>query len=443
MSQFKKLFVLILVGLLAGCQPDNRMMTNTQQGAITEYGLAKAIPEEVGLSSERLKHINKVMQGYVDENKLAGLITMVARRGKVAHFECFGMMDIESNKPMQPDTIFRIYCMVKPITSVSVMMLYEEGHFQLDDPVSKFIPEFKKVKVFVKKTEAGIELADLEREITIRDLLTHTSGLAAEGWTKDTPVDEMYQEAEIATRWDETLEEKVGRLVKLPLAHQPGSVWRYSISTDVLGYVVEVISGMSLDAFLEQRIFKPLGMEDTGFYVPKEKMGRFAALYRAGEEGGLERTDMPEWGDFSKRPRFLSGGGALVSTASDYMRFAQMLLNGGELDGTRLLSRKTVELMTTNHLPNGLIPISIGSGKLEYVIKGYGWGLGSAVLTDVVQSEVLGSEGEYMWGGGANTFFWVDPKEELIALLMTQFIPVGYYPIERQFKVLTYQTIVD
>jgi CubicO group peptidase (beta-lactamase class C family) len=433
MSRLAKFVVPLLAGLLVSCQSSSPRETCTQWGAISECGLAKGKPEEVGLSTERLQRINKVMQSYVDENKLVGLATMVARRGKVAHFECFGMMDKKLNKAMRPDTIFRIYSMSKPITSVAVMMLYEEGHFQLNDPVSKFIPEFKDVKVFVKKSEEGVELTEPERKITIRDLLTHTSGLAY-GLNKDTAVDEMYQEEKML-KWDETLEEKVRRLVKLPLANQPGSTWRYSISVDVLGYLVEVVSGKRFDVLLEEGIFGPLGMEDTGFYVPEEKIDRFAELYKHGKEDGLERDDTLYWGNFTKRPRFLSGGGGLVSTASDYIRFCQMMLNGGELEGTRLLGRKTVELMTANHLPKELI--SQGS-----MTKGHGFGLGFGVLMDVAQSEVLGSEGEYMWGGAASTGFWIDPEEELIGILMTQFMPYNGR-FTREFKVLTYQSVVD
>ena len=433
MSRFSKFMVLLLAGLLVSCQSVSRPITWAQQGAISACGLAKSEPEEVGISSERLRRINKVMQGYVDENKVAGLVTMVARRGKVAHFASLGTMDIESNKAMRPDTIFRIYSMSKPITSVAVMMLYEEGHFQLNDPVSKFIPEFKEVKVFVKKSEGGVEVAELKRQITIRDLLTHTSGLAY-GLSKDTAVDEMYQEEKML-KWDETLEEKVRRLVKLPLANQPGSTWRYSIGTDVLGYLVEVVSGKGFDVFLEERIFGPLRMEDTGFYVPGDKIGRFAELYNGGKNEGLERDHTLYWGDFTKRPRFLSGGGGLVSTAGDYMRFCQMMLNGGELGGRRLLGRKTVELMTANHLSSELI----SQGNMT---KGYGFGLGFGVLMDVAQSEELGSEGEYTWGGAASTGFWIDPEEELIGILMTQFIPyTGRFT--QEFKVLTYQAIVD
>jgi CubicO group peptidase (beta-lactamase class C family) len=433
MWRFNKFLVLLLAGLLVSCQTVTPQQLKTQQEVTAGRCLVKVKPEEVGLSSERLKRINKVMQGYVDEDKLSGLVTMVARRGKIAHFECFGLMDKESNKPMQPDTIFRIYSMSKPITSVAVMMLYEEGHFQLNDPVSKFIPEFKNVKVFVKKTDTGIEVADTKRQITIRDLLVHISGLAY-GLGKDTVVDEMYQKEKML-KWDETLEEKVQRLVKLPLANQPGSTWRYSISVDVLGYLVEVISDKRLDVFLEERIFKPLGMEDTGFYVPVEKIDRFATIYKAAEADSFGPDDTLFWGDFSKLPRFLSGGGGLVSTANDYMRFCQMLLNGGELDGVRLLSRKTVELMTANHLTDELIH----EGNMT---DGYGFGLGFGVLLDVAQSESLGSEGEYTWGGAASTGFWIDPEEELIGILMTQLMPYNGR-FTKEFKVLSYQAIVD
>lgn len=400
-------------------------------------------PEEVGVSSARLNRIGKAMQSYVDERKLAGLITMIARRGQVLHFECFGMMDIEADKSMQPDTIFRIHSMTKPITSVAVMMLYEQGDFQLEDPVSRFIPGFKDVGVFVNATESGIELAELEQEVTMQDLLTHTSGLVygdPEGSPVEAVVWQADREAEKVTP-DETLEEWIQRLVRLPLAHQPGTKFHYGLSTDVLGYVVEVISGVAFDAFLEQRIFVPLGIVDTGFYVPQEKIGRLAAMYGPAEGGSLQVVDAPETSEYSKPKRFLSGGGGLVSTASDYMRFAQMLLNGGELNGVRLLSRETVELMTMNHLSDELIPIQLD--PLTSYLKGHGFGLGFAVITNVAQSGMLGSEGAFWWGGAANTFFWVDPREKLIGLIMPQFMAVAHYPIQREFQELCYQAIVD
>jgi CubicO group peptidase (beta-lactamase class C family) len=397
-------------------------------------------PEAVGLSSARLDRLRDHMQRYVDQHKLAGLITMVARHGQVVHAECFGMMDLEANKPMQLDTIFRLYSMTKPITSVAVMILYEEGHFQLYDSVSRYIPEFKDLKVFVEATEAGIELAEAEREITIRDLLTHTAGLTYD-FLEGSAVGAMYREAELF-RPDQSLQDMIRKLAKLPLVLQPGRAWRYSVAFDVLGYLVEVISGMPFESFLEQRIFRPLGMVDTAFYVPQEKLGRLAAMYGPAEEGGLKLIEAPATSPFAEPPRLASGGGGLVGTASDYMRFAQMLLNGGELDNTRLLSRKSIELMITNHLSQHLIPFALVKGA-EIYTKGYGYGLGFGVLMDVAQSETVGSVGEFEWGGAASTSFWVDPNEELIGLLMPQFQPVLYYPIDRQFKVLTYQAIDD
>ncbi|UCF43206.1 MAG: beta-lactamase family protein, partial [Planctomycetota bacterium] len=384
-------------------------------------------------SSERLERINKVVLGYIAEKKAAGFVTMVARRGKVAHFGSFGLMNIEPCESMKPDAIFRIYSMSKPITSAAVMMLYEEGHFQLDDPVSKFIPQFKDMKVFVKKTQAGVEVTEAKRQITIRNLLTHTSGLAY-GLGKDTEVDVMYQEEKML-KWDETLEEKVARLAKLPLAEEPGSKWRYSISTDVLGYLVEVISGKRFDVFLEERLFGPLEMKDTGFYVPAEKMSRLAGFYETKETGGLGPiADEKYWGRFSKLPKFLSGGGGLVGTTSDYVRFCQMMLHGGELDGVRVLGRKTVELMTMNHLDFKLLSSGPGGGS--------GFGLGFGVLMDVAKSGSIGSAGAYSWGGAASTGFWIDPREELIGILMTQVLPYTNKFTE-EFKVLTYQAIVD
>ena len=395
-------------------------------------------PEKVGFSTDRLGRVHPVMQAYVDQKKLPGVITLVSRRGKVVHFERFGLMDIESNKPMQADTIFRIYSMTKPITSVAMMMLYEEGRFQLDDPISKFIPAFADVKVFGKTNDGKIKLSDLEREITIHDLMTHTSGLTYAS-LEASPVAAMYQEAGLLNR-DRTLQENVQELVKLPLVNQPGTVWRYSVSTDVLGYLVELIANMPFDAFLEQRIFAPLHMTDTGFYVPKEKIDRFAALYSPADNGGLELTDPPATGEYSKPPSLFSGGGGLVSTTTDYVQFAQMVLNGGELNGTRLLGRKTIEFMTTNHIPDQLMPLQIAH---DWVLHGYGYGLGFGVIMNVAQSQVLGSGNTYGWGGAASTHFWIDSKEELLGVIMTQFSPVYYYPIEQQFKVLTYQALVD
>ncbi|MFC1537195.1 serine hydrolase domain-containing protein [Gemmatimonadota bacterium] len=405
-------------------------------------GLPIAAPEEVGLSSERLKRINTVMQDYVDRKKLAGIVTLVARRGKVAHFERFGVMDLESAEQIQRNSIFRIYSMTKPITSVAVMMLHEQGLFQLDDPVEKYIPEFRDIKVF-EKNGSGYRLVDLEREITILDLLTHTSALNY-GFPEGTDFHEMYRKFS-KDKKKMTLQEMVRRLVKLPISHQPGRKWQYStLSTDVLGYLVEVLSGESFDMFLEQKIFSPLGMKDTGFYVPENKKGRFTTLYGPSDRGGIKAIDTPEESPYTSGPPGLfSGGGGLVSTASDYVRFNQMMLNGGELEGTHLLGRKTVEMMTVNHLPKKMIPFGFNSKELEYVTRGFGFGLGYAVLMDAAEHGIPGSEGTYKWSGAANTDQWVDPKEELIGLFLTQFMPNGYYPVDRQFRILVYQALKD
>ncbi len=393
-------------------------------------------PEQVGCSAERLKRIDRAMERYVEEGKIAGILAMVARRGAMVYAKCFGMMDIEACKPVQFDTLFRIYSMTKPITSVAVMMLYEEGHFQLFDPVSRFISGFEHTQVLVRATESGLELANLEREITIWHLLTHTSGLSY-GFEEDDPVDEVYQKRFrpiLEREPDTTLERMVQILAWLPLAHQPGSAWRYSMATDVLGYLVQVASGMPFEDFLKQRIFEPLGMVDTDFYVPEHKIERFAANYGPDEEGGLKVIDAPATSRYAKPTTLPSGGGGLVSTASDYARFAQMLLNGGELDGVRLLGRKTIELMTMDHLGGAMHP---------FEDQAYGVGLGVGVLTDVAHSRMLGSAGSYGWGGAANTNFWVDPEEELIGLLMLQFMPSDTYMVVPDFRVAVYQSIVD
>jgi len=377
----------------------------------------------VGLSEERLARIGPVMQAYVDEGKLPGVITLVARQGQVARFECFGMMDVEASKSMRADAILRIYSMTKPIASVAAMMLYEEAHFQLDDPVSRFIPAFKDVQV-LEESGGETRLVAPEREITIHDLMCHTAGLAfREGmWAKDN-----------------TLEEGVREQLALPLVRQPGSLWEYSHATNVLGYVIELISGEPLDRFLKERIFDPLGMADTGFYVPPDQVGRLAAVYSRSESGELERADSEDPDDFTRPPRMCQATGGLVSTAADYLRFCRMMLNRGELDGVRLLGRKTVETMTVNHLPDRLLPI----GFPDWTWHGYGFGLGVSVVTNAAQSQVLQSDGAYGWAGWASTHFWIDPREALIGMILTQLMPIYTYPIEAQFKTLVYQALVD
>ncbi len=375
-----------------------------------------AVPEEVGVSAERLERIRPVMQDYVDKGNLPGFLTVVARRGKIVHFETIGMRDVENKKPIEPDTIFRIYSMSKPITSVAVMMLYEEGKFQLTTPVSKFIREFENMKVY---NEDQTEISEAKEEVTIKHLLMHTAGLTY-GWG-DKPVDERYKELKIFEDGS-GLADMVKKLGDIPLVHEPGERWTYGVSTDVLGYFVEVVSGMPFEAFLQTRLFGPLGMVDTAFSVPPEKRDRFAALYSPTKDDGLERVGKAALSndDFTFFP---SGGGGLVSTAADYMRFSQMLLNGGELDGVRILGKKTVELMRYPHHDDW-------------------FGLGFAVVTDKEPPDILESMGSFSWGGAAATTFWIDPQEKLIGLLMTQLFN-NPYPFHQQFRVLTYQSLTE
>ncbi len=396
-------------------------------------------PEDVGFSSERLSRLDGMMQGYVDSGRLAGVVTMLARRGEVFHFRPCGLMDVKTSRPAERDTIFRIHSMTKPITSVAVMMLYEAGNFQLDDPVSEFIPELGGLKVFAGMGRTGPRLVDQERPISIRHLLTHTAGLSG-GFDQSSPVGDMYRDANLRDP-DSNLLELVEKLAHLPLAYQPGTGWRYSAATDVLGRVGEVISGQSFDRYFKERIFAPLGMDDTAFYLPEEKLDRLASIYGPSGDNGIQEIDTPQVNSYKRAHTMFSGGGGLVSTASDYMRFCQMMLNGGTLDSVRLLGPKTVELMTTNHLPDDLMPYSVSEG-LAQGTQGCGFGLGFRVVMDLAQHGLIGSEGIYSWAGAASTVFWIDPKEELIAVLLTQFMPTGHYPIHPEFQVAVYQAMV-
>ncbi|HEX9330427.1 MAG TPA: serine hydrolase domain-containing protein [Anaerolineales bacterium] len=401
--------------------------------------------ESTEFSPERLSRITSLLQGYVDRGELAGMIATVARHAQTVYYEKFGWMDCEAHKPMCDDAIFLIASMTKPITSVAIMMLYEEGRFHLNTPIAKFIPAFKDVKVFARETEHGLDLVPLQQDITFRHLFTHTSGLSY-GDSAEDPVDRMYQSA--SRRMEETKipmtnKRLVDELVKMPLAFQPGTKWRYSLSIDVLGYLIEVISGLPLEVFLEERLFKPLGMVDTRFYIPPEQAGRLATMYGNPKAGsGLQRIEQikPPF----EQPTWASGGGGLTSTVHDYARFAQMLTNGGELDGVRLLSPKTVALYSLNHAPEEVLPYGIQDNDLYH--WGYGYSLGTRVLMNVSKSGIAGSVGEFGWDGAFSTYFWVDRKEALYGLLMLQHNPNTYYPIHQlhqQFKQLTYQALVE
>jgi CubicO group peptidase (beta-lactamase class C family) len=384
-------------------------------------------PEEVGLSSERLSKIGAAMQRHIDAGDISGSVTLVARRGRVAHFEARGMMDLETHKPMQRNAMFRIASMTKPVTSAAVMMLYEDGRFLLDDPVSKFIPELRAPRVAKSRPSGGgctdFETVPAEREITVRHLLTHTAGLANTGSniTRD-----CYRLLE-AERYKDTAGAFTKALARLPLNFQPGTAWEYGPATDVLGYLVEVVSGMKFSEFLETRLLKPLGMTDTMFFVPPELEDRLAALYTPAAGKGLRPFSPP--GRFWKAgtSQFVGGAGGLISTAGNYLRFCQMLLNGGQLDGVHVLGRKTVELMTSN---------AIRDLPFRSSLPGHRFGLGFRIQADVGESGFLGSPGTYGWDGAYNTHFWIDPKEQMIGILMLQLEPYGYMKIRQEFQVL-------
>lgn len=368
-----------------------------------------ASPEDLGMSAERLARVKPAVQALIESEILSGASVIVARKGEIVLFETLGMMDREAKKTMQRDTIFRIDSMTKPITSVAVMVLYEEGKLKLDDPVSKYIPEFKGLKVYA---ESG-QYEEQVRQMIIRDLLRHTSGLTY-GWFEDT-VNEMYRDKDILSR-ESSLQDMIDKLSEIPLHHQPGTRFDYSISVDVLGYLVQKVSGQSLDEFFRQRIFKPLDMKDTDYYVPTEKVHRFAVNYGPKEDGGLEVVDDPTNSRYLIRPNLLMGGDGLVTTARDYMRFCQMLLNKGRLDGRQLLRSETVEMMTSNQLPG---PLRIPDFAADMAGTGKGFGLGFAVRLE----DNKFPKGEYGWLGGSSTFFWISPKDELIVIALTQYRP--------------------
>jgi CubicO group peptidase (beta-lactamase class C family) len=401
-------------------------------------------PEQVGLSAARLDRVRKWMHAWVDSGKLAGMVTCVMRKGELAFAEVHGKSDVARNKPMRADTIFRIYSMTKPLTSTAIMMLYEEGRFQLDDPISKFIPAFANPRVMTGGSRGKIETMPAEREINFRDLLTHTSGLTY-GFMESNPVDAAYRAKEGGVDFqtaDTSLKQIVERLAQLPLIAQPGKAWNYSVSTDVLGYLVEVISGQPFEKYLKEKVIDPLGMVDTDFHVPADKHDRFAANYAAGAGGKLDLIDDPGKSRYLAPRKVNSGGGGLVSTASDYLRFCKFMLNKGELDGIRLLGRKTVELMTMNHLKGDMA--DMGTPRFsESTYTGIGFGLGFSVMIDPAKAFIAGTPGEFAWGGAASTAFWIDPKEDMAVVLLTQLMPSSTYPIRRELRVLTYQAIID
>jgi len=405
-----------------------------------------AAPHEVELSADRLARISATAQEFIDDGQLAGAVTVVARRGKVAHLEPHGMMDIETNKPMQEDTIFRIYSMTKPIAAAAVMLLCEEGKLQLDTPASTYLPELDGLKVAADADADTLTLVEADRDMTVIDLMRHTSGLpgAAQYMAGQTAVDKRYREEGLHLLHEYNLKKMIERLGRIPLLYQPGTKWHYSIAADVLGRLIEVTSSQPFDVFLTERIFQPLGMIDTGFYVPVEKINRLAGMYGPTPAGGLQVINAPEGGtghvsenSFRKKPKFLSAGGGLVSTAADFARFCLMLSGKGILAGKRLMTAESVELMTRNHLPEHLIPLD---KKPDKRYAGLGFGLGVSVRVQQTDWVPASQVGEYGWIGGASTEFWISPRDELVTIILVQHIP--FSELSERVKPLVYDAIL-
>ncbi|WP_310498198.1 serine hydrolase domain-containing protein [Sandarakinorhabdus sp.] len=402
--------------------------------------------DSLGFHAGRLAAMDRFLdEKYVRAGRLPGTLTMVARHGDIAHVGINGHADVAGARPLALDTIFRIYSMTKPITSVALMMLVEEGKVALEDPVHRYIPAWKNMGVYVAGTHrTGFQTRPVSRPMQVVDLLRHTAGLTY-GFQLRTNVDEAYRREKIGEiEKAGTLESMIEALGKLPLEFSPGEAWNYSVATDVCGWLVQVISGQKFEDFLAERLFAPLGMVDTGFHVRNGEGHRFASCYQPTKTGGIEVQDDAATSSYLKPASFISGGGGLVSTAGDYLKFAQMLLNGGTADGHRYISRKTLDLMTANHLP-GRSSIAAMSKSLfsEAAYDGIGFGLGFATTMDAAQTLMPGSNRDFFWGGAASTFFWVDPEEDLVGIFMTQLIPSSTYPVRREVRTMVYSALDD
>ena len=370
------------------------------------------------------------MQGYIDDGKLAGTLTLIARNNEVVYLSAQGYRDRENKKPMTDDTVFRIYSMTKPVTTVAALILWEQGHFHMFDPITNYLPELKDLQVYVSGEGDAMVTEPAKAPIRIIDLFLHTAGFSY-GFS-NSEVDKRYQA--LFSREDVNSSNMLTEIAKLPLNHQPGTKWHYGINIDILGFLVERLTGMKLGEFMQKKIFNPLNMNDTGFHVKAENVHRFAEVYTANEKGQTVLTTEEALGDFLNDPDIHNGGGGLVSTMSDYLIFAQMLLNDGEYKGKRILGRKTVEYLRSNHLPDNLIPYSPNS-------QGEGYGLGMSVTVDPSAAGFMASKGNYGWGGMASTYFRIDPKEDMVMIAMAQFIPIGFHRYHDDFRNLVYQAM--
>lgn len=403
-------------------------------------------PEDIGLSSTRLEYLTKSMSEYIEDGRVSGMNVLLARHGKVAYLESIGLLDIAKARPMQENAIFRIFSMTKPVVAVATMMLFEEGYFLLNHPIAEYIPEFRDVKVVIDEFAEETELVDLKRNITIKDLLMHTSGIG--GAVPNSLVSQLmkanfcnhltYCRMGRGTGGIGTLEEGMKKMATVPLFAQPGKAWRYSYGLDLLARLVEIVSGISFAEFIRSRVFEPLGMIDTGYFITSGKADRFSPYYSPTKDDGLVEENGERFVDYTKPPVFMSGSTGLVSTVSDYYRFSQMLLNCGRLGRVRLLSRKSVELIATNHLPDSLLPL-----EFPHKMYGLGYGFGVGVVTDASKCWYLASTGTYFWGGGGSTLFFIDPSEDLIAIVMPNSDCGGYPEFYFKFLTLVYQSVDD
>ncbi|MDB5467105.1 MAG: beta-lactamase [Phenylobacterium sp.] len=400
--------------------------------------------KSLGFSRERLQRIDRFIQDrYIAPGRLPCAQVLVARKGEVVHQTLLGQQDPERGAPLAEDTVFRIYSMTKPVTCVALMTLVEEGLIALDDPVSKHIPEWKNLGVFAAGLEGAFLSTPPARPMQVVDLMRHTSGLTY-GFQNRTNVDAAYRKLKLDDVDTGDLDAMIATLAKIPLEFSPGEAWNYSVSTDVVGYLVQKVAGKPLDQVFQERIFGPLKMADTGFFVREDQKARFSACYTATPEGGLKLQDDPRASPYLGPPKLLSGGGGLVSTAADYLRFANMLVNGGELDGARILAPKTIRLMASNHLPGGADLTQMSRSLFsESTNAGIGFGLGFAVVFDPPKTLIPCSQGEFYWGGMASTAFWVDPVEEVTVVFMTQLIPSSTYPIRRELRTLVYSALME
>jgi CubicO group peptidase (beta-lactamase class C family) len=431
------LVVILITGLLPG------VAQTAAPAARHTLDMTVVKPETVGISSERLERLHAAMKKVVDDKELSGMVTILARRGKVVDYWNYGQRDVASGAPMTKDTIFRDFSMTKPVTGVAMMILYEQGKWLPSDPIAKFIPEFEHLKVYRGTDSDGkIILVDPDHPPTIGELMSHTAGFTY-GFFGNTPVDKMYRDANILQ--SKNLKEFIDKLAAIPLTYQPGKGWTYSVSMDIEGYIVEKLSGQSLPDFMRDNIYKPLGMKDAGFFVPADKRSRFATLYINDDQGRMKASEPGKsfGGDYAEQPTMASGGGGMVSTAEDYYRFAQMLANGGELDGKRILAPASVKLMSTNHLAPELLTGQYGIGA-QQMRAGFGYGYNCAVEFDPQAANLPDGKGTFLWDGAAGTWFWVDPTNDVVFIGMIQRqLGKGSPNVEYESRALVYQALVD